>query len=120
MKPKLLVLLVLAILLIGCQRSTWEEFSSSEGAFSILMPGAPTEHTNTVNTAVGPIDAYFFLLEQKDIAYMVGYSDYPDTVVQKTNPDAILEGARNGAVANVQGKLLKELIISLNGYPGES
>lgn len=118
MKPKLLVLLALAILLIGCQRSTWEEFSSSEGAFSILMPGTPTEQTKTVNTAVGPIDAYFFLLERKDIAYMVGYSDYPDTVVQKTNPDAILEGARNGAVANVQGKLLNELIISLNGYPG--
>lgn len=118
MKTKLLGLLALALLLGGCQGSTWDEFTSSEGAFSILLPGVPTEQTKTVNTAVGPIDAHFFLLERKDVAYMVGYSDYPDTVVQKNNPDAILEAARNGAVANVQGKLLSELMVSLNGYPG--
>jgi hypothetical protein len=118
MKIKLLSLLGLALFFAGCQQPTWEELSSSEGAFSIFLPGSPTELTRTVNTAAGPIDFHFFLLEQKDIAYLVGYSDYPEIAVQKTNPEAILEGARNGAVASAQGKLLSELIISLNGYPG--
>lgn len=49
---------------------------------------------------------------------MVAYFDYPNTVVQDRTPDMILDGARDGAVANAQGKLLRELIISLDGHEG--
>jgi len=114
MKTKLLALALLAVFLVGCHQPGWKEFRSSEGAFSILLPGTPTEQISTA----GPIDFHFFVLEQKDITYMVGYSDYPDTLVQERTPDVMLDGTRDGAVANVQGELLSELIISLNEYPG--
>lgn len=118
MKRKLLLLMLLPFFLTGCQQTPWEKFSSSQGAFSVLMPGTPTEQIRTANTAFGSIDVHMYLLEQTDVVYMVAYSDYPNTVVQGRTPDMILDGARDGAVANAQGKLLRELIISLDGHEG--
>jgi hypothetical protein len=118
MKKKLLTPVFLALFLIGCEQSAWKEFSSSEGAFSILVPGTPNEQAISVNTEAGSIDGHLFMVGRKDMSYLVAYADYPDTLIQKRTPDAMLDGARDGAVANAQGKLLGELVISINGYPG--
>lgn len=109
---------VFLLALIGCQQVTWEKFSSSEGAFSILMPGTPTQQVRTAKTSSGSIDAYMFLVEYRDVAYMVAYSDYPNPMIQESTPKLILDGARDGAVANVQGKLVRESIISLDKHQG--
>ncbi len=74
--------MLLPFFLTGCQQTPWKKFSSSQGAFSVLMPGTPTEQIRTANTAFGSIDVHMYLLEQTDVAYMVAYSDYPNTVVQ--------------------------------------
>jgi hypothetical protein len=117
MKPKRAACVFLLVL-IGCQQATWEKFSSSEGAFSVLMPGTPTEQIRTAKTSSGSIDAHMFLVEHSDVAYMVAYSDYPNPIVQEITPKLILDGARDGAVANTQGKLARESIISLDGHQG--
>jgi hypothetical protein len=118
MKTPWLPLVVLIAFLTSCQQVTWKEFSSHEGAFSTLMPGTPTEKTQKVNTQAGTIDIHGFTLEQKSFTYMVSYNEYPDAIVQAASADKILDAARDGGVSNVQGKLLSELIISLDKYPG--
>lgn len=94
----------------------WREFSSSEGGFSVLMPGDPTKKIETVNTMFGPIDTPVFSLVQKDAIYAVTYCEYPATLVQASTPDAILDNVFNSVKAS--GKLIGESIISLNGCPG--
>lgn len=94
----------------------WREFNSSEGGFSVLMPGNPAKKIKTVNTVFGPIDNPVFALVQKDVMYAVMYCEYPATVVQASTPDAILDNVLNSTKAS--GKTLGESIISLNGCPG--
>jgi hypothetical protein len=108
----------LLVVLVGCQQPAWKEFSSSEGAFSILMPGTPTEQIRTVKKLSGPVNVHMFLVEEGDVAYAVAYSDHPDTFVQERTPDLILDDVRDGAVANAHGKLVRESIVALNGHQG--
>jgi hypothetical protein len=54
----------------------------------------------------------------KQTAFSVVLSDYPLDHVQRVGSASLLDGARDGAVANTQGKLLSELIIGIAGNPG--
>jgi len=114
----LLLLLTVGILLAGCGGTTWSEFSSADGAFSVLMPGTPTEQTQTQDTDLGPIDVHMFTIEQGEVAYLVGYNVFPAAVIEAATPAAILDGARDGQVETVKGTLLSEKEITLGAYPG--
>ena len=118
MKERPLVILFLLIVIAGCQRSTWKELNSSEGGFSILMPGKPSKQTLKMNSAIGLIDFHLLTLEQEDVVYMVGYSDYPDTLVQRSTQDSLLDIACYGAIVNLKGNLVSRRVISIEEYPG--
>jgi len=98
--------------------AAWQEFSSTDGNFAVQMPGTPSYEKKSQNTALGPIDMHMFTLNiKRDAAYMIMYSDYPE-IVTRAKPDDLLDGGRNGALANTKGKLLGEQNISLDGFPG--
>ena len=118
MKIKCLALGVLIMVLWGCQRVTWREFSSKEGRFSVLVPDTPSEQTQNLNTGVGAIDLHFFIVEQDGFQYLVSYNDYPAAMAREADADKVLDGARDGVVANVQGRLLNEVKVWLADYPG--
>ena len=115
----LTILIVLALLvfagvwifnaIISPESEEWREFSSSEGGFSVLMPGKPTKKIETVNTIFGSIDAPVFSLVRKDAIYGVTYCEYPANLVQASTPDAILDNVLNSIKAS--GKLIGELFI---------
>ena len=50
--------------------------------------------------------------------FIVGYSDYPQEVIDKSNPRKMLDGARDGAVGNVGGELIDEMELAFQDYPG--
>jgi hypothetical protein len=50
--------------------------------------------------------------------YAVAFVDYPKEAVASSKPDDLLDGARNGAVEKVKGKLESEEKITMNGFPG--
>lgn len=114
------VLLLALVLLSGCGETEeeWATFESEEGRFSILFPGEPKEQTESVSTAIGTIETEFFMVEQKDMAYSLNYADYPADIVAASDAGMMLNGARMGAVSNVNGELLDEKEITLDGYPG--
>jgi len=99
--------------------SAWKEFSTAVGGFSILMPGTPQEQKQSLDSEIGPIDYYTFSSEDRASAYVVGYADYPADLIRQADPDAMLDGARDGAVSNVKGKLVNEREMSLRDYPGK-
>ena len=106
------------MLLVSCTAVASKEFRSQEGKFSIMAPLSLKESDQTVSTQVGKIVAHMFMAETTDVAYVVGYADYPLEIVRQSNADLILNGASNGAVSNVNGKLVIQNVISLQSYPG--
>ncbi len=95
----------------------WQTFSSAEGGFTLLLPGNPQEQRQPVSTAAGSADAIMYITEVGGTAFGVGYSDFPGSAA-KADPQAVLKGARDGAVKNVNGTLVGEKPIELAGHPG--
>ncbi|MDX2099623.1 MAG: hypothetical protein SFW36_17730 [Leptolyngbyaceae cyanobacterium bins.59] len=106
-------------------QSVWKTFSSSSGGFSVLMPGDPNAEKQTQATPAGPIDTQMFMVDRKQdlVAYMVAYSDLPNSLVQQaqqnsTNLQTLLNGVRDGFTESIRGKVLNQRTIALNGHPG--
>jgi hypothetical protein len=96
----------------------WKEFNSQECRCSAQFPGTPQLKTQGMQTKVGTLEAKMFILEMPSAFYATAYVDYPKEGLGKKAPDELLDGARDGAVGNVKGKLANETKISMNGYPG--
>ena len=123
MKKRLVFLaLILAIILsVGaCTSNAKQEFTSETGKFSVTVPTEPKEETESVDTRLGKIDIHMFTTEDGNTAYMIGYSDYPEDIIKQNDPQKLLDGGRDGAVSNVNGKLDSELKIDLDGNPGRA
>lgn len=99
--------------------SAWQEFSHAAGKFTVLMPAAPKEQQQAVQTVAGPIAMHMFFYEFKGGQSMYGviYSDYPASVAN-ADPQKVLDGGRDGAVAEMKGRLLQEQNITIQGHPG--
>ncbi|MBN1977848.1 MAG: hypothetical protein JW918_10630 [Anaerolineae bacterium] len=83
----------------------WQEFIE-EGRFSVTVPRALTKTTQKEETQIGEIDIHMFQTKYEGIEYRVGYNDYPSDLV--IDSQLGLDGACDGIVANVNGKLLSE------------
>src|SRR5262249_10664298 len=61
-----------------------------------------------------------FQVRTGDDYFAVMYNDFPADKIKGANPDNMLNGGRDRAVANVKGKLISEKKISLGKakYPG--
>ena len=97
-----------------------EVFSSESGQFEIAAPAPFEETQQSVETPVGPVEIYTFTAETENTAYVVAYSDYPAEIIEQTDPQALLDSSRDGAVSNLGGTLVSEEVIDLAGNPGRS
>ncbi len=114
---------VLAVLLssaqVSCSRIAWKEFSSEQGAFSVLFPGKPERQKETVETDLGQIELTMFITEiEQGAVFFVSYSDYPGHVVEQSEPYAILENSRDSTIRSQQGQLRQSYKLTLAGNPG--
>ena len=99
----------------------WQRHSSSAGRYKVDLPqGELQRQTQTVETAVGKIDMHMVLSfnEAEVSAYTVMYNDFPVNGLDQAQKENALTGGRDGALRNVNGTLLHEKKISLDGHPG--
>jgi hypothetical protein len=117
---KLLVLFVVIAVISGCDILGWQKYASIEGGFSVYMPAKPTGHKIILDTAYGQNYLNLFVVNRKDddLVYSVSFINCPDALLQAKTADKILDDARDGAVKNIQGNLLKETKVSIDNYPG--
>lgn len=94
-------------------------FASKEGKFTVAMPAKPSEKTSKIPTDAGQLELHIFVLDQKDRAYLVTYSDYPAGTVAG-NADKILAGVIEGNAKSLKSKVASEEKITLGKkkHPG--
>lgn len=98
---------------------SWLAFESKEGAFKAEFPKAPSTESSQVPAAAGiTVQMVTYAAELDDAYYAVATTDFPDEVVNAKPPAVLLDGARDGAVANIAGKLKEEKQIEVDGNPG--
>jgi hypothetical protein len=95
-------------------------FNSFAGRFSVQFPGSPTQKAQQVPLAGGDsITIHQFLLDGKDVSYVVMYNDYPEQYVTGA-PQTILGTVRDGWVKSAKATLISDDAIDLNGVPGRA
>lgn len=101
-------------------QSIWKPFSSSEGGFTVLMPGIPTEENNNVTTKFGSLTVHTFYVRRNDEAlYAVAYSDLPDNISENSSDiEQLLAEAPSGFSEGAGGRLVNQQPISLGNFPG--
>lgn len=99
---KMILLTALALLMGGCQQvltkvssltgneaAQWKEFSSTDGAFKVLMPGDPKEKVKTIKRAMMQVDLHEFTADAGSHIYTVTYGIFPEAFIKKlTEKDA--------------------------------
>jgi hypothetical protein len=93
-------------------------FVSPDKSFSATLPQGVKESRQRVKTPLGTIETFSYNAKSKYCDFAIAYCDYPDSFVAISGPAKILDGARDGAVHNVKGRLLGEAPVDLNGAPG--
>jgi len=114
-------LLIIAVVLatVGCEKNVaLEKFSSKAGRFSLMAPGNMEKESRTIQTKVGPVELISYTVSKRNYSYIVSFSDYPQEVVDQSDPDKMLLGARNGLLKSIQGKLISEDKIAYENDPG--
>jgi hypothetical protein len=96
---------------------SWKEFSSAQGRFAALFPGTPAEQTEAVDTASGKIDMHTVSLSSVAF-YVVAYSDFPFNLEEPETIKQNLDNGRDMGVKGVDGRLLEEKEITVEGHPG--
>jgi hypothetical protein len=100
-------------------KAQWQEFSSLEGRFVVLRPSNYTLRDKVqINTDAGQITVHSFLAIDKKVVYVVSYCDYPESFVQRVEPDNIFNSGCEVGMDVVKGNFISKKIISFNGYPG--
>lgn len=102
----------------GDKLTEFKPYHSDEGKFSVLFPGEPEKELQQVNTSIGPLEFIMYQAGSEKIGFIVGYVDYPKQMFENVVLEKMLDGARDGAVQNVNGTLKYEKVLDLHGNPG--
>jgi len=102
----------------------WFLFDSKE--FSIEFPKQPAASSQNINTAIGDLKMDIFMYDaskdgDENFLYGLITSEYPDSLINSKKVEILPTFFRNsidGTVKDVQGKLLSEKVIEINGFPG--
>jgi hypothetical protein len=96
----------------------WQTYTSPDGSFSVQLPDKPSIQSTQVplegggTTAVNVITA----APTDHTTYMFTYVEH-ENIGQKS-PDQTLDSAREGGLRKIQGTVLTQKRITVQGYPG--
>lgn len=114
----LALVIVTSVFISACTERKWTEYKPDDGSFVVSFPVTPTKSIKAINTVLGPMEVVTYTTSKNHLAYMVVVAEYPVDLINQADSVGILNDARDGAVANVQGNLMSEEIFNLGGNPG--
>jgi glucose/arabinose dehydrogenase len=99
------------------QPPEWKTYRYPADGFSASFPSEPVAQKQHVPTGTVTLELRNYTVATETVTVEVGVCDYGDAI-GGGDPDAILEGAKNGAVSNLSARLLTSKKITLGVYPG--
>lgn len=112
-------ILILFVLAVNDADAEWKEYAISKGAFAISMPTAPVIENHVIETETGQIDTHIVLAKTgSSVAYAVVYCEYPQDALFCRAPEKYLNTASDQMVRKMNGTLISETDIRLDGFPG--
>ncbi|NER13756.1 hypothetical protein GWK08_09920 [Leptobacterium flavescens] len=110
-------------------QTDWVTIKIEGEGYRVDFPSQPKKQTNTIPSQIGDLEMKFYILDNSfnpnddNLVYMSAFTAYPEEYMSNEDPgfkDTVLDGAVNGAVTNVNGKLLSKENIFFNGFPGRT
>jgi hypothetical protein len=116
----LILPLLLLVSPLSAQQGEWKAITAKDGTFSFQMPDTPKDDRQFIKTATGGVDLSVYVLDlpKGEGTLAVVVNDFPQEMLKGLSVDKRLDSARDGAVANVKGKLKAEKKVTLQDYPG--
>jgi hypothetical protein len=104
----------------------WQEFSSEQGHFRVMVPGPMEQKEHILTTDVGDLlyTTYLHQPETKDpdnIYYSISYVDYPENSIHSDSTEFLenfFHHTIDASVKAVMGELRYVDVLKINGYPG--
>src|SRR5512133_1176666 len=81
----------------------WQRVDTA--AFTVQLPKAATRGEQKADTATGPLVLVTWQLEKPDSMVIFSYTDFPPEAIAKSLPQNVLDGARDGSMANIGATL---------------
>ena len=94
--------------------SGWVKFTSDTGHFSVMMPSAPQEQTETTQSEHGPYTTHLFIVKDTDNVYLIGWVDYDPSF--NFNRQSELDANRDNFVKGIKATLISTRTLQLDGY----
>ena len=99
--------------------TTWKEFSSIEGRFSVLLPGTPSLDVTQIDTRAGQVPNYAYALATDAAVFVIMYSDMPAYSSEPARQREMLDAGRDRMLAGDKTlHIVSEADISLAGNLG--
>ena len=117
----IIVVILMGFSHFGLAESTYEEFSSKEGGFTILMPEEPYFYVRIMDIKDRRIDTnnYSSVLEN-DVKFVVSYGDIPEGAYFRNRGNGLLDWIVSEYDAKASDKAWKEeKKFSLGSHPGK-
>ncbi|HAA31592.1 MAG TPA: hypothetical protein DCE56_32690 [Cyanobacteria bacterium UBA8553] len=101
-------------------QAKWEQVSSTEGGFTVLMPIKPAQKTQTTEGAALSLEDHRFIasLEEGKVTYIVSYTNFPEELSQLP-PNVILDSISSRFTNDKKLKSLNQQDITLGQYSGK-
>ncbi|HLW66043.1 MAG TPA: hypothetical protein VKS79_12100 [Gemmataceae bacterium] len=93
----------------------FEKLTSTDGRYTVEMPGKPTQ---TSNKSGGGLELHYAIVKSVIEQYQVIYVDFADSVIRGKDPQALLKAYRDGEYAKKKFENEKEINFGSNKYPG--
>jgi hypothetical protein len=106
--PARLMLLALLLAVLAQVKSAnaedeWQTLAGAEQSFTVELPAAPEYTASELRTGAGaPYRMHQYIVEQRDLAYVVQMATYP-AEVDLANPRANLQGGLDNAAKSMDG-----------------
>jgi len=98
----------------------WRWVTAEDGKFRAAFPSQPSVEHSTEDTEAGKAQTVTYsVTSEADGSFLaVAVTKFPDGTMAQALPSQVLEGARDGALANVNGKIVTDKSVMVDGPKG--
>lgn len=97
----------------------WRDFKQSEFGFSVRLPGEPYKETVKLNPNDPRLDMHTWMAKgEGSLIYQVAFQQLLAVPEDSEGVKLVIENLRDGLAEGIEGKVISEKQITINGYPG--